>query len=355
MRVALAATLFSAPDLLLLDEPTNYLNLEGTIWLNGFLARYRHAVLVISQDRDLLDAATNLIVHLDGGKLSLYRGGYSQFDRQRRERQLLQHKLRSKQLEQKRHMEEFVARFRAKATKARQAQSRLRALERMAPIAEAIQDRIYPFSIPGPNRPAAPPIVAISDVAVGYEPDPPVLQRLDLSLGEGDRIGLLGCNGNGKSTLAQLIAGRLAPSFGTLKRHRQVRIGYFAQHQLDELNPALSAFDHVRKLLEDSTEAEIRARTGALGFQGGKMNTPAADLSGGEKARLLLGLAAFGGVHLLILDEPTNHLDIDSREMLIQALNEYSGTLIVISHDRHLLDTTVDRLWLVADSRVKSL
>jgi len=353
MRVALAAALFAAPDLLLLDEPTNYLDLEGTIWLNGFLARYRHSVLVISHDRDLLDDAVNLIVHLDGGKLTLYRGGYSQFDRQRRERQALQHKLRAKQLEQRRHMEEFVNRFRAKATKARQAQSRLKALERMAPIAEAVEDRVYPFLIPDPGKRLPPPIVAMDDVAVGYGGDPPVLQRIDLSIGEDDRIGLLGRNGNGKSTLAQLIAGRLAPRSGTLRRDRRIKVGYFAQHQLDELNPAWSAYDHVRPLLEGGTEAEIRARAGALGFPGGKMDTPVADLSGGEKARLLLGLAAFGGVHLLILDEPTNHLDIDSRDMLIQALNDYSGTLIVISHDRHLLDATVDRLWLVADGRVR--
>jgi ATP-binding cassette subfamily F protein 3 len=353
MRVALAAALFAAPDLLLLDEPTNYLDLEGTLWLNAFLARYRHTVVVISHDRTLLDAAVDSIVHLDAGKLTLYRGGYSQFERQRSERQALQLKLRKKQQEQRRHMEAFVERFRAKASKARQAQSRLKAIERMAPIPEAVEDHVLPFSIPDPARPAAPPLIAMDDVSVGYEAGTPVLRRLQLRLGEDDRIGLLGRNGNGKSTLAQLIAGRLEPLSGRFRRSHRVKVGYFAQHQLDELDPARSACDHVRGLLDGKTEAEIRARAGALGFPGRMMDTPVAELSGGEKARLLLGLATFGGVHLLILDEPTNHLDIDSREMLIQALNAFAGALVVISHDRHLLDATVDRLWLVADGAVR--
>jgi ATP-binding cassette subfamily F protein 3 len=353
MRVALAAALFAAPDLLLLDEPTNYLDLEGTLWLNAFLARYRHTVIVISHDRTLLDAAVDMIVHLDAGKLTLYRGGYSQFERQRGERQALQLKLRKKQLEQRRHMEAFVERFRAKATKARQAQSRLKALERMVPIPEAVEDHVLPFSIPDPARPAAPPLVAMDDVSFGYVAGAPVFRRLKLTIGEDDRIGLLGRNGNGKSTLAQLLTGRLEPLSGRLRISHRAQAGYFAQHQLDELDPDRSPYDHVRGLLEGKTEAEIRARAGALGFPGRMMDTPAAQLSGGEKARLLLGLATFGGVHLLILDEPTNHLDIDSREMLIQALNDFSGALILISHDRHLLDATVDRLWLVADGGVR--
>jgi ATP-binding cassette subfamily F protein 3 len=257
-------------------------------------------------------------------------------------------------LEQRRHMEAFVERFRAKATKARQAQSRLKALEKMEPIPEAVEDRIHPFSVPNPGRPAAPPIATMTDASFAYEPGHPVLQRLNLTLGTDDRVGLLGRNGNGKSTLAQLIAGRLEPQSGSIHRAGKIKVGYFAQHQLDELNPSWSAFDHVRVLMDKVPESQVRARAGALGFPERKMDTPTDELSGGEKARLLLGLAAFGGVHLLILDEPTNHLDIGSREMLIQALNDYSGALIIISHDRHLLDATVDRLWLVADGGVRS-
>ena len=354
MRVALAAVLFSEPDLLLLDEPTNYLDLEGTLWLISFLARYRHTVIVVSHDRDLLDQAVDMIVHLDQGKLTPYRGGYSKFDRQRRERQALHVKLRKKQLDERKHMEAFVERFRAQATKARQAQSRLKALERLEPIAELIDDRIYPFAIPTPERPATPPIVALEDVCLGYPPDPPVLSALDLTLGSDDRIGLLGQNGNGKSTLARFLSNRLDAMSGRARRHHKLKVGYFAQHQLEELDPTRSAYDHVRDLRPDDTEASVRARAGALGFPGRRMDTPTGDLSGGEKARLLLGLAAFGGVDLLILDEPTNHLDIDSREALIRALNEYAGTLVIISHDRHLMEATVDRLWLVADGGVSS-
>jgi ATP-binding cassette subfamily F protein 3 len=353
MRVALAAVLFAEPDLLLLDEPTNYLDLEGALWLNGFLARYRHTVIVISHDRDLLDEAVDTIVHLDQGKLATYRGGYSRFDRQRTERQALQLKLRKKQQEQRQHLEAFVARFRAKASKAKQAQSRIKALERLAPIAAMIDERVFPFAIPSPARLAAPPIIAMEDVSVGYDAAKPVLKRLDITLGNDDRIGLLGKNGNGKSTLAKLLSGRLAAQGGKLRRGAKLRVGYFAQHQLDELDPKRSAFDHTRALMPDATEATVRARAGALGFPGKKMDTPAGDLSGGEKARLLLGLAAFAGVDLLVLDEPTNHLDIDSREALIRALNDFAGAVIIVSHDRHLLEATVDRLWLVADGTVR--
>ena len=354
MRVALAAVLFSEPDLLLLDEPTNYLDLEGTLWLISFLARYRHTIIVISHDRDLLDQAVDMIVHLEQGKLTPYRGGYSKFDRQRRERQALQLKHRKKQQDERKHMEAFVERFRAKATKARQAQSRLKALERMEPIADLIDDRIYPFAIPTPDRPATPPIVSLEDICLGYVANHPVLRALDMTLGNDDRIGLLGQNGNGKSTLARFLSNRLDPMSGRARRHHKLKVGYFAQHQLDELDPAHSAYNHVRDLRPDDTEASVRARAGALGFPGRRMDTPTGDLSGGEKARLLLGLAAFGGVDLLVLDEPTNHLDIDSREALIRALNEYAGALVIISHDRHLVEATVDRLWLVADGGVSS-
>ena len=354
MRVALAAVLFAEPDLLLLDEPTNYLDLEGTLWLETYIARYPHSVLLISHDRDLLNTAVDGIVHLSEGKLTYYRGGYDQFDRQRRERQALQIKLKRKQEEQRAHMQAFVDRFRFKASKARQAQSRLKALAKLEPIAAVADESVLPFVFPAPIKPFAPPIVAMEDLAVGYAPDRPVLSKLSLRIDDDDRIGLLGANGNGKSTFAKLIAGRLAPLSGTLKRPHSLEVAYFAQHQLDELNPAHSAYDHVRERLPDETEVRVRARTGALGFTAGKMDTPARDLSGGEKARLLLGLVTFRGANLLILDEPTNHLDIDSREALIRGLADFVGAVVIISHDRHLLEASVDRLWLVADGTVRT-
>ena len=353
MRVALAATLFTEPDILLLDEPTNYLDLEGTVWLENFIARYPHTVLMISHDRDLLNRAVELIIHLDQGKLTLYRGGYDSFDRQRRERQALQVKAKRKQDDQRAHMQAFVDRFRYTASKARQAQSRLRMLEKMEPIAAIADDSILPFSFPQPAKPIAPPLITYEDVSVGYTPGVPVLKKLNLRIDDDDRIGLLGANGNGKSTLAKLIAGRMPAMDGHVRRLHRMEVAYFAQHQLDELNPAQSAYDHIREILPDATEAQVRARTGAMGFTRQKMETPAKDLSGGEKARLLLGLATFGGPNLMILDEPTNHLDIDSREALVAALAEYTGAVILISHDRHLLEASVDRLWLVADGTVR--
>jgi len=353
MRVALAATLFTEPDILLLDEPTNYLDLEGTVWLENFIARYPHTVLMISHDRDLLNRAVELIIHLDQGKLTLYRGGYDSFDRQRRERQALQVKAKRKQDDQRAHMQAFVDRFRYTASKARQAQSRLRMLEKMEPIAAIADDSILPFSFPQPAKPIAPPLITYDDVSVGYTPGVPVLKKLNLRIDDDDRIGLLGANGNGKSTLAKLIAGRMPAMDGHVRRLHRMEVAYFAQHQLDELNPAQSAYDHIREILPDATEAQVRARTGAMGFTRQKMETPAKDLSGGEKARLLLGLATFGGPNLMILDEPTNHLDIDSREALVAALAEYTGAVILISHDRHLLEASVDRLWLVADGTVR--
>ena len=352
MRVALAAVLFAEPDLLLLDEPTNYLDLEGTLWLESYIASYPRSVLLISHDRDLLNRAVDSIVHLNQGKLIFYRGNYDSYDRQRRERQALEIKLRRKQEEQRAHMQEFVDRFRYTASKARQAQSRLKALSKLEPLAALADESIYPFVFPAPRKKMAPPIVHMEHVEVGYAPGKPVLTRLDLRIDDDDRIGLLGANGNGKSTFAKLLAGRLEPLAGTFKRPHALEVAYFAQHQLDELSPNQSAYDHVRELLPGETEARVRARTGALGFPTSKMDTPARDLSGGEKARLLLGLATFGGAHLLILDEPTNHLDIDSREALVRALADFPGAVILISHDRHLVEASVDRLWLVADGTV---
>ena len=351
MRVALAAALFAEPDLLLLDEPTNYLDLEGVLWLENFIGRYRHAVVIISHDRDLLNRV-GTIVHLDHGKLTVYRGNYDSFDRQRREQQALRLKAKKKQDDRRKHLQAFVDRFRYKASKARQAQARLKMLHKLEPITGLDDDSVTPFRFPEPAKPASPPIIAMESVAVGYAPGHSVLANLDLRIDDDDRIGLLGANGNGKSTLAKLLAGRLAPESGTLRRLHRLQVAYFAQHQLDELNPARSAYDHVRALMPDATEARARARAGAFGFARAKMNTPAADLSGGEKARLLLGLATFAGPNLMILDEPTNHLDIDAREALTVALAEYSGAVILISHDRHLVETSVDRLWLVADGTV---
>ncbi|MCT8998988.1 ABC-F family ATP-binding cassette domain-containing protein [Chelativorans intermedius] len=353
MRVALAAVLFAEPDLLLLDEPTNYLDLEGTMWLESYLARYPHTVLLISHDRDLLNNAVSSIVHLERRKLTLWRGGYDQFARQYAEKAQLQEKMRARQEAQRKHMEAFVERFRYKASKARQAQSRLKALARMQPIAAAVNEHVAPFRFPGPAKEVASPIVAIEGGAVGYEPGKPVLKGLNLRIDNDDRIALLGANGNGKSTFAKLVAGRLALEKGSMTLAPGLKVSIFAQHQLEELRPEESAFQHARRLMPEAPEAKVRARVAQFGLATEKMDTPARDLSGGEKARLLMGLAAFAGPHLFILDEPTNHLDIDSREALVEALNAYEGAVILISHDRHLIEACADRLWLVSDGTVR--
>ena len=353
MRVALAAVLFSEPDLLLLDEPTNYLDLEGTLWLQDYIRRYPHTVVVISHDRDLLDTAVDMIVHLDQTKLVAYRGGYSSFERQRHEKMLLTQKMREKQEAQRAHMQAFIDRFKAKATKARQAQSRMKALAKLQPIAAIVQEDSLPISFPQPVAKLSPPILALDDVAVGYEPGKPILRKVRLRIDEDDRIALLGSNGNGKSTFAKLIAEKLEAASGTVARAGKLSIAYFAQHQLDELRPAESPFEHVARLMVDAPEAKVRSRVAQMGLPTSRMDTKAADLSGGEKARLLLGIATFHGPNLMILDEPTNHLDIDSREALVQALNDYTGAVIVISHDRHLVEATADRLLVVADGTVK--
>jgi len=272
---------------------------------------------------------------------------------QRRERQALEAGQAKKQEAQRQRMQAFVDRFRAKASKARQAQSRLKALAKLEPIAAVVDESVAPFRFPSPVRALAPPIVAMEDVSVGYEPDRPVLRRLNLRIDDDDRVGLLGANGNGKSTLAKLLAGRLAPFNGVFKHDPRLQVAYFAQHQLDELDPDLSAYDHARARMTDSGEAKVRARVDGMGLSRAKMDTPVGDLSGGEKARLLMGLATIAGANLLILDEPTNHLDVDSRAALIEALAEFSGAVILISHDRHLIEASVDRLWLVAGGTVR--
>jgi ATP-binding cassette, subfamily F, member 3 len=352
MRVALAAALFAEPAVLLLDEPTNYLDLEGVIWLQTYLKTYGSTVVIVSHDRDLLNQAVGSILHLDRGKLTLYRGGYDDFERLRREQQSLQAKLRSKQEDARKHMQAFVDRFRAQATKARQAQSRLKALEKMEPIPDLVEDRVAPFYFPNPARPLNPPLVRFENVAVGYGGEP-VLKDLNLRIDTEDRIALLGANGNGKSTFAKLLTGRLQPMAGHMHRHNRLVVGYFAQHQLDEVDAERSPYEHVCDLMPDSTVAVRRARLGAYGFGAGMADTKAGNLSGGEKARLLFALATFRGPHILVLDEPTNHLDVDARQALIQALNDFAGAVILISHDRHLIETTADRLWIADGGMVK--
>jgi ATP-binding cassette subfamily F protein 3 len=352
MRVALAAVLFAQPDLLLLDEPTNYLDLEGTLWLESYVAKYPHTVLLISHDRDLLNRAVSSIVHLDQLKLTFWRGGYDQFERQRAEQMEHQEKARVKQDAQRKHMESFVERFRAKASKARQAQSRLKALEKLKPISAVIEDSVRPFSFPEPAKTVASPIITMQGGSVGYQKAKPVLKNLTLRIDEDDRIALLGANGNGKSTFAKLIAGRLSLEGGGITVAPGLKVAMFAQHQLDDLRPEESAIEHVRRLMPEAPESKVRARVAQMGLSTEKMATKAKDLSGGEKARLLMGLATFEGPNLFILDEPTNHLDIDSREALMMALNEFPGAVILISHDRHLIEATADRLWLVRDGTV---
>ena len=351
MRVALAATLFAQPDLLLLDEPTNYLDLEGTLWLQDHLARYPATMIVISHDRDLLDNSVQHILALEQHKLTVWRGGYSAYEKQRAERMVLDQKAIKKQEAQRKHLQAFVDRFRAKATKARQAQSRLKMLAKMEPIAALTVDEVREINFPAPDKLLSPPIIATEAVTVGYD-GRAVLSKLTLRIDNDDRIALLGANGNGKSTFVKLIAGRLAPMQGDVTRAANLKVAYFAQHQLDELDPEDSPYDHVRELMPDASESQVRARVGAIGFSGDAGNTPVKSLSGGEKARLLLALATFDAPHLVILDEPTNHLDIDSRAALIEAINDYPGAVILVSHDRYLLEACADRLWLVAGGRV---
>jgi ATP-binding cassette subfamily F protein 3 len=354
MRVALASVLFAEPDLLLLDEPTNYLDLEGTMWLEDYVRRYPHTVIVISHDRDMLNNAVNSIVHLDQKKLTFYRGGYDQFERQKAEADELQMKAKAKNDAARKHLQSFIDRFKAKASKARQAQSRVKALERMGTVAAVIEDHVQPITFPEPEKQPASPIVAIQGGAVGYEPGKPILKNITLRIDNDDRIALLGSNGNGKSTFAKFIAGRLNAESGDLRVSSNLKIGFFAQHQLDDLVPNETPVEHVRRLMPTEPEAKVRARVAQMGLATEKMATAAKDLSGGEKARLLMGLAAFHAPNLLILDEPTNHLDIDSRRALIEALNDYDGAVILISHDRHLIEATVDRLWLVNNGTVSN-
>lgn len=350
MRVALAAVLFSAPDVLLLDEPTNYLDLEGTLWLETYLARYPHTVLVISHDRQLLNRAVGAILHLDQRKLTLYQGNYDSFARQRRAKAEQAAAFAKKQEAQRAHMQSFVDRFRAKASKARQAQSRLKALEKLEPIKLISDQAVAQFDFPQPEE-LSPPIVRLEDVSVGYG-GPPVLRNLNLRIDQDDRIALLGNNGQGKSTLSKLIAGRLEADSGTLVTSNKLRIGYFAQHQVDELHLDETPLQHIRRERPEEAPAKLRSRLARGGIGADIVETTVAKLSGGQKARLSLILATLDAPHLVILDEPTNHLDIESREALVQALTEYSGAVILVSHDPHLVGLVADRLWLVRDGHV---
>jgi ATP-binding cassette subfamily F protein 3 len=350
MRVALAGVLFAQPDYLLLDEPTNYLDLEGALWLESYLQKYPHTVLIISHDRGLLNRAVQGILHLDNRKLTYWQGGYDQFARQMAERRAVL-QAEAKKIDARRaHLQSFVDRFKAKASKAVQAQSRVKMLEKLTPITAPEDAKKVVFTFPKPEE-LAPPIINLDGAAVGYG-GPPVLKKLNLRIDQDDRIALLGRNGEGKSTLSKLLAGKLQASEGRLARSSKLRIGYFAQHQVDELHIDETPLQHIQRLRPAEMQAKLRARLAGFGLMADQADTVVARLSGGQKARLSLLLATIDAPHLLILDEPTNHLDIESREALVDALTEYPGAVILVSHDMHLLGLVADRLWLVKGGAV---
>jgi ATP-binding cassette subfamily F protein 3 len=352
MRVALAAALFAEPDLLLLDEPTNYLDLEGALWLEARLKKYPNTALIVSHDRELLNNSVDAILHLSAGKLELYSGGYDQFETRRAEKSRLQTATRTKQEAERAHLQRFIDRFRAKASKATQAQSRIKRLAKLEPIAEVVEERVAPFTLPSPTRPLAPPLIALETASVGYD-GKAVLRDLNLRLDVDDRIGLLGVNGAGKSTFAKMLAGALPLLSGQMQREQRIRVGWFHQHQIEALDPADTPLEIMRRERPEDSESSRRSRLAQFGLSFDKQETTVANLSGGERARLLLNLIAMTAPHLLILDEPTNHLDIDSRRALLDALNDYEGAVILITHDRSLIELVADRLWLTADGRIK--
>jgi ATP-binding cassette subfamily F protein 3 len=351
MRVALARVLFLEPELLLLDEPTNHLDLEATMWLEGWLQRFSGAAIVVSHDRGLLERCVDAIAHLDRGKLTLYPGGFDNFVRVRAERQAQQAAAAEKQAAERAHIQSFVDRFRAKASKARQAQSRIKALERMPAIESVVEDGATRFAFPEPAE-LAPPVLSVSRGSIGYD-GRPVLRGLDLRLDQDDRIALLGANGNGKSTLAKLFAGRLPLMAGTQFRSPKLKVGYFAQHQTDELDMDGTPLSHMQAALPKATVTQCRAQLARFGLDVERATTRISACSGGEKARLLLALCTREAPQLLILDEPTNHLDIDARDALVKALADYNGAVVLISHDPHLVELVADRLWLVGDGAVR--
>lgn len=345
MRVALAALLFSAPDVLLLDEPSNHLDLEATLWLENFLKSYAGTLIVISHERDLLNNVVDTVLHLQGGRLTVYPGGYDDFERQRAERAAHLAAAKASQDAQRARLQDYVARNSARASTAKQAQSRVKMLSKMQPIVALIDDPSLSFDFPDPAQ-LKPPLITLDLAAVGYA-GTPVLRRLNLRIEPDDRIALLGRNGNGKTTLARLLAAQLAPMEGSISASAKMQVGYFTQYQVEELAPDATPLEHMTRAMEGKTPAAVRAQLGRFGFSGHKATTKVAKLSGGERARLALALITREAPHLLILDEPTNHLDVDAREALVQALNDYRGAVILISHDRHMVELTADRLVLV--------
>jgi ATP-binding cassette subfamily F protein 3 len=352
MRVAMAAALFAEPDLLLLDEPTNYLDLEGALWLEARLKKYPHTALIISHDRELLDHSVDYILHLTDGKLEIYTGGFSDFERLRAEKMRLQEATRLKIDAKRAHMQSFVDRFRAKASKARQAQSRMKMIAKLESTAPVVEEHVAPFLLPSPERPLPPPLIRLEGAAVGYD-GVPILRGLNLRLDLDDRIGLLGVNGSGKSTFARMIAGDLPTLGGHFHRDRRMKVAWFHQHQIEAMDPLDTPLAIIGRAMPHATEAQRRSRLAQFGMTFEKVGTTVASLSGGERARLLLNIIAMDRPHLLILDEPTNHLDIDSRRALTEALNDYEGAVILITHDRSLMELVADRLWLVNDGHVK--
>jgi ATP-binding cassette subfamily F protein 3 len=352
MRVALAAALFAEPDLLLLDEPTNYLDLEGALWLEAKLKKYPNTAVVISHDREILNNSIDHILHLHDGKLDLYPGNYDNFERQREERARLQESTRVKVDAQRAHLQAFVDRFRATASKAAQAQSRLKMIAKLPPVSAVAMEHTSPFILPSPQKPLPPPLVRLEGVSAGYEVGKPILKNMNLRLDLEDRIGLLGVNGAGKSTFAKLIAGAIEAQSGELRRDRRLKVGWFHQHQIEAMDPTDTPLEIIRRAMSDSSEAARRSKLAQWGFSFQKVDTTVASLSGGERARLLLNMVAMEAPHLLILDEPTNHLDIDSRRALLDALNDYQGAVILITHDRSLMEMVADRLWFAADGTI---
>ena len=352
MRVALAAALFSEPDVLLLDEPTNYLDLEGALWLEARLKKYPHTAIIISHDRELLNNSVGAILHLANGKLELYTGGYDDFEKLRGEKSRLLAATAKKTEAERAHLQAFVDRFRAKASKAAQAQSRMKRLAKLEPVSMTIEERVAPFTLPSPPRPLAPPLIRLENGVVGYG-GTPILRKLGLRMDIDDRIGLLGVNGAGKSTFAKLLAGALDVQSGDFHRDRKMKVGWFHQHQIEAMDPDDTALEIIRRAMPEASESSRRSKLAQFGLPFDKQETTVANLSGGERARLLLNLVAMDAPHLLILDEPTNHLDIDSRRALLDALNDYSGAVLLITHDRSLMELVADRLWLAADGTIK--
>ncbi|NJR79803.1 ABC-F family ATP-binding cassette domain-containing protein [Sphingomonas corticis] len=345
MRVALAALLFSKPDLLLLDEPSNHLDLEAVMWLEDFLKGYPATIVVVSHERDFLNNVVDHILHLQDGKVTLYAGGYDSFERQRAERMAQLAAAKANQDAQRAKLQDYVARNSARASTAKQAQSRAKMLAKMQPIAEMANDPTLSFAFPDPSE-LRPPLITLDMASVGYD-EVPILKRLNLRLDPDDRIALLGRNGNGKTTLARLLAAQLAPMDGGMSATSKMKVGYFTQYQVEELDADDTPLEHMTRIMKGATPSAVRAQLGRFGFSGDKATTRVGKLSGGERARLALALITRDAPHLLILDEPTNHLDVDAREALVQALNDYSGAVVLVSHDRHMLELTADRLVLV--------